>query len=144
MDSREYRKRIGIRNEHVCPYVQHKHNLILLKLALLLGAKCVVISIDYRLAPEHPYPAAVEDAVDALHWVIEHGQTELGIDLSRIAVGGSSRYIPFLHFVRFEFTQQIIIFLQRRKPSDDISSQSCPTPTTNPTRIPTPNCSRNG
>ena len=62
-----------------------------------LGAKCVVISVDYRLAPEHPYPAAVEDAVDALHWVIKHGHTELGIDLSRIAVGGSSRYITFLH-----------------------------------------------
>jgi acetyl esterase/lipase len=56
-----------------------------------------VISVDYRLAPEHPYPSAVEDAVDALHWVIKHGQTELGIDLSRIAVGGSSRYFfsPF-------------------------------------------------
>jgi acetyl esterase/lipase len=52
-----------------------------------------VISVDYRLAPEHPYPAAVEDAVDALHWVVEHGRTELGIDLARIAVGGSSRYM---------------------------------------------------
>ena len=50
-----------------------------------------MISVDYRLAPENPYPAAVEDAVDALHWVFKHGQTELGIDLSRVAVGGTSR-----------------------------------------------------
>ena len=57
-----------------------------------LGAQCVVISVDYRLAPEDPYPAAVEDAIDALRWVIKHGQTELGIDVTQIAVGGSSRY----------------------------------------------------
>jgi acetyl esterase/lipase len=64
-----------------------------------------VISVDYRLAPEHPYLAAVEDAVDALNWVSKHGRTELGIDLTRIAVGGASRYITFLHFVRSEFIQ---------------------------------------
>ena len=51
-----------------------------------------MISVDYRLAPEHPYPAAVVDAVDTLHWIIKHGQTELGIDVTQIAVGGSSRY----------------------------------------------------
>ena len=74
--------------------------LDLLYITCPLGAKCVVISVDYRLAPEHPYPAAVEDAVDALHWVIKHGQTELGIDPSRIAVGGSSRYITFLYSMK--------------------------------------------
>ena len=56
-----------------------------------------MISVDYRLAPEHPYPAAVLDAVDALHWVIKHGQTELGIDVTQIAVGGSSRYARLFH-----------------------------------------------
>jgi acetyl esterase/lipase len=54
-------------------------------------AKCVVISVDYRLAPEHPYPAAVEDAIDALDWVVQNGKSKLNIDPTRIAVGGSSR-----------------------------------------------------
>ncbi|KAI0322640.1 Alpha/Beta hydrolase protein [Amylostereum chailletii] len=53
-------------------------------------AKCVVVSVDYRLAPEHPYPAAVEDAVASLQWVWTQGKSLLGIDLGRIAVGGSS------------------------------------------------------
>ncbi|KAF9462189.1 alpha/beta hydrolase fold-domain-containing protein [Collybia nuda] len=53
-------------------------------------AKCVVISVDYRLAPEDPYPAAVEDAIDSLNWVVEHGKAKLNLDTSKIAVGGSS------------------------------------------------------
>jgi len=56
-----------------------------------LGSKCVVVSVDYRLAPEDPYPAAVEDAVDSLHWLIKNGEKELGINPNQIAVGGSSR-----------------------------------------------------
>ena len=55
------------------------------------GAKCVVVAVDYRLGPENPYPAAVEDAVDALNWVIEHGKNKLNIDTTRLAVGGTSR-----------------------------------------------------
>ncbi|KAI0651915.1 alpha/beta hydrolase fold-domain-containing protein [Trametes meyenii] len=53
-------------------------------------ARSVVVSVDYRLGPEEPYPAAVEDAVEALQWVYEQGKAELGIDPSHIAVGGSS------------------------------------------------------
>ncbi|KAG6860689.1 hypothetical protein C0995_008602 [Termitomyces sp. Mi166 len=54
------------------------------------GARCVVISVDYRLSPENPYPAAVEDAIDALDWVMQNGASTLGINTSTIAVGGSS------------------------------------------------------
>ncbi|WP_068777063.1 alpha/beta hydrolase [Paenibacillus sp. FJAT-26967] len=49
----------------------------------------VVISVDYRLAPEHKFPAAVEDAYEALQWIAEHPDV-FGIDSARMAVGGDS------------------------------------------------------
>ncbi|MGE0066851.1 MAG: alpha/beta hydrolase [Solirubrobacterales bacterium] len=56
---------------------------------LAAAAGVAVLSIDYRLAPEHPFPAAVEDAWDALSWAAVNAH-ELGVDPSRIAVGGDS------------------------------------------------------
>jgi len=58
---------------------------------IAVRSNCVVLSVNYRLAPEDKYPKAVEDAVESLDWVIANGKKELNIDTSKIAVGGSSR-----------------------------------------------------
>lgn len=57
--------------------------------SFVLAANCVVVSPDYRLAPEHPYPAAIEDSYAALVWLADINNG-LSIDLTRIAVGGAS------------------------------------------------------
>jgi acetyl esterase len=56
---------------------------------LAFAGDVVVISIDYRLAPEHPFPAPLDDCLAAWHWACASAAT-LGIDAGRIAVGGDS------------------------------------------------------
>ena len=63
------------------------HDVLCRELARLAG--CMVVSLDYRLAPEHRFPTASNDAWDALQWLAAQG-VALGADTRRLAVGGDS------------------------------------------------------
>ena len=63
------------------------HDILCRQLSLLAG--CAVVSVDYRLAPEHKFPTAAHDAEDALRWMATHANG-LGLDSERLAVGGDS------------------------------------------------------
>lgn len=50
---------------------------------------CIVVSVDYRMAPDHPFPAAVDDALETYAWLLKNGPL-FGIDPKRVGVGGDS------------------------------------------------------
>ncbi|WWD03447.1 hypothetical protein V865_001499 [Kwoniella europaea PYCC6329] len=54
------------------------------------SAKCVVVTVDYRMAPEYKFPVGHEDAWTAFEWVYKNGKERLGVDVGRFGIGGSS------------------------------------------------------
>jgi acetyl esterase len=56
---------------------------------LALGSGCAVVAVDYRMGPEHRFPAAVDDCIAATRWV-HRNANEIGVDGTRLAVGGDS------------------------------------------------------
>lgn len=63
------------------------HDRLTRELAAGTGAR--VLSLDYALAPEHPFPEGLNDCVDAAHWLADHGG-EIGVDPARLVIGGDS------------------------------------------------------
>ncbi|MGH8659585.1 MAG: alpha/beta hydrolase fold domain-containing protein [Gammaproteobacteria bacterium] len=64
------------------------YDVVTRKLAYVVG--CVIISVDYRLAPEYPYPCGLDDCVAAYKWAREYGHTVSGADTEKIVVAGDS------------------------------------------------------
>jgi acetyl esterase len=86
--------------------------------SLAAGARCAVFSVDYRLAPENPFPAAVDDAVAATKYLLSN-PGPLKIDSSRIAVGGDSAGGTLAAVVALELKKHNIAFQLLIYPATD-------------------------
>lgn len=87
-------------DEHICTKVCNGKEVswdmytgFLLTICLGSDASCIVVSADYRLAPEHPYPAAVEDCYDALIRVFNKSPSMIGIHRPFVMVVGLSAFV---------------------------------------------------
>lgn len=76
--------------------------------------QCTVVSVDYRLAPEHPYPAALDDAASVLNWVITNAD-----DTSRVAVAGSSAGGALAACLAQRFADRLVFQLLHQPVLDD-------------------------
>lgn len=78
-------------------------------------ARCVVINIDYRLAPEHPFPAGLDDCVETLKWCTSaYAEEYLNIDRTKIVIGGVSaggNLAAVLSLIAVEFSIPILLQL---------------------------------
>ncbi|OQP80489.1 hypothetical protein IA54_000080 [Xanthomonas phaseoli pv. syngonii LMG 9055] len=93
--------------------------------SLAIHSRSIVVSVDYRLAPEAPFPAGVEDAQDSVAWVARHAAS-FGGDATRLAVAGNSSGGNFAAVVaqwardeRIDLRHQLLLF-----PVTDISRES--------------------
>jgi acetyl esterase len=95
--------------------------------ALARGSGGLLVSVDYRLAPEHPFPAAVEDAYLALEWVARTAD-DLGGDARRLAVGGDSAGGTLATVVARQARQEQfpVIFQALFYPSTDVAHTDSP------------------
>jgi acetyl esterase len=95
--------------------------------ALARGSGGLVVSVDYRLAPEHPFPAAVDDAHLALEWVARNAD-DLGGDAGRLAIGGDSAGGTLATVVarRARREQLPVVSQALFYPSTDVSSTDAP------------------
>ncbi|MDP6952351.1 MAG: alpha/beta hydrolase [Alphaproteobacteria bacterium] len=95
---------------------------------IAVAADCLVVSVAYRLAPEAPYPAAVEDSLAAFDWCAAH-VAEVGGDAARLAVGGDSAGGGLAAYVaqqrRDQIDCQILIYPYMDPNADTGTRQSC-------------------